>query len=161
MSAPKTPGAASETDPAAASSIEDPVPPAVHAVIALFANQLANVAFPDLDAAVLLRQADELRSEAQIAVRARESLDAALAAFVTRLAMLTETARRAVAYARIYSEAHPDQRGLATAIAALDEPALGSAPCDAAPGKRRSRAPRRGPERFAPASTAPQPKDPA
>jgi hypothetical protein len=161
MSAPNTSRVASEADPAAGWSIEDPVPPEVHAVIALFANQLASVAFPDVDAAVLLRQADELRTEAQLAFRARESLDAALAAFVTRLAMLTETARRAVAYAKIYSEAHPDQRGLATAIAALAEPALATDACTAAPGKRRSRSARRGPDQFPPASPAPQPKDPA
>ena len=154
------PGMAAEPDPAAASPIEDPVPAEVHAVIALFANQLTNVAFPDVDAAVLLRQAEELRNEANVAVRARESLDAALAAFVTRLAMLTETARRAVAYAKIYSEAHPDQRGLATAIAALSEPARPADPCLPAPGKRRSRSARRSAERFEPAIAAPPHKDP-
>jgi len=155
------PGMAAEPDPAAASPIEDPVPAEVHAVIALFANQLTNVAFPDVDASVLLRQAEELRTEAKVAVRARESLDAALAAFVTRLALLTETARRAVAYAKIYSEAHPDQRGLATAIAALSEPARSADGCLPAPGKRRSRAARRGAERFdATSGVAPPHKDP-
>jgi len=156
-----TPGVAAESDPAAASPIEDPVPAEVHAVIALFANQLMNVAFPEVDAAVLLRQAEELRAEAKVAVAARESLDAALAAFVTRLAMLTETARRAVAYAKIYSEAHPDQPGLATAIAALAEPARSADACLTVPGKRRSRAPRRTADRFEPTMPAPPEKGPA
>lgn len=151
---------AAERDPAAASPIEDPVPAEVHAVIALFANQLTNIAFPDVDAAVLLRQAEELRTEAKVAVRARESLDAALAAFVTRLAVLTETARRAVAYAKIYSEAHPDQRGLATAIAALSEPVRSADGCGPAPGKRRSRSTRRSAERFEATVAAPPHKDP-
>lgn len=161
MSSSNTSGVAAELDPAAASPIEDPVPSEVHAVIALFANQLTNVAFPDVDAAVLLRQADELRTEAKVAVHARESLDAALAAFVTRLAQLTETARRAVAYAKIYSEAHPDRPGLATAVAALSEPALSGDACTTVPGKRRSRSPRRSADRFEPTMPAPPEKGPA
>ena len=160
MPSTNTPGVAAELDPAAASPIEDPVPAEVHAVIALFANQLANVAFPDVDASVLLRQAEELRMEAKVAAHARESLDAALAAFVTRLAQLTETARRAVAYAKIYSEANPDQPGLATAIATLSEPARSADACLTAPGKRRSRSPRRSADRFEPAMPESPHKDP-
>lgn len=111
-------------------------------MIDLFANQLANVTFPDVDAGALRRQAEELRSQAVEVARVRESLDAALASFVTRLATLTETSTRAVAYARIYSVAHPDLHALATAIAALSpvqEPAGGALPSS----KRRSRPPRR------------------
>jgi len=144
---------------AASSSSEDPVPAEVHAVIGLFAGQLANISFPDIDVGVLRRQADELRTEAKTAARAREALDAALAAYVTRLAAVTETARRAVAYARIYSEAHPDQHALANAIAALAEPASTANAGTAAPGKRRGRASRRSAELFDDPAPAPPHKD--
>ena len=159
MSASSVPGAAPASDPTTTSCAEDPIPAEVQAVIALFANQLTNVSFPDVDAAVLRRQADELRSEAEVAARARESLDAALAAYVTRLALLTETARRAVAYAKIYSEAHPDQRALATAIAALSASAPGMTACPTAPTRRRSRPVRRGAERHDPVRSAPPEDD--
>jgi hypothetical protein len=136
----------------AAGPPEDPVPAQVSGVIELFATQLAKVAFPEIDAATLRRQADELRAEAKAVARAREALDAALASFATRRVALGETAARAIAYARIYSQAHPDRAALATAIAALSETkpvAVASASASAtATGKRRGRPPRRGAELF-------------
>jgi phage tail sheath gpL-like len=104
------------------SQSEDPVPPEIHAVIELYANQLAKVAFPEIDAGSLRRQADELRTEATAVARAREALDAALAGFAARQATLTETAARAVAYAQIYCAAHPDHHALASALAAVCAP---------------------------------------
>jgi hypothetical protein len=135
--------------------IEDPVPAEVHAVIDLFANQLAKVSFPEIDAGSLRRQADELRTEAKAVARARDALDAALATFATRMATLTDTAARAVAYARIYSEAHPDRHALAAAIAALSEPARPAAASLTASGKRRGRPPRRSAELFDAAGSTP------
>ena len=146
MTSTKTPRTASETPPAASPAIDDPVPAEVRAVIDLFANQLAKVAFPDIDAGALRRQADELRTQAKTVAHARETLDAALEAFVTRLSALTATATRAVAYARIYSVAHPDQAGLATALAALSEVVQPATTTATSSGKRRSRAQRRAAE---------------
>ncbi|MCX5742374.1 MAG: hypothetical protein NT062_07745, partial [Proteobacteria bacterium] len=60
--------------------VDDPVPPEIRAVIELFTSQLAKVPFPDVDAASLRREADELRAEAATVARAREALAAALAA---------------------------------------------------------------------------------
>jgi hypothetical protein len=137
--------------------VEDPVPAEVHAVIDLFANQLAKVAFPEIDAGSLRRQADELRTEAKAVGRAREALDAALATFAARMATLTETATRAIAYARIYSEAHPDRHALATAIAALSHPTPAPASSLTVHGKRRGRPPRRSAELFDPAGSTPAP----
>lgn len=123
-------------------------------MIELFANQLAHVSFPDIDAGALRRQADELRSQAQEVTRTREALDAALAGFVTRLAALTQMAVRAVAYARIYSVAHPDQRALAAAIAALSEPVEPAGSGATGSTRRRGRPSRRNAERFdAPGAT--------
>ncbi len=117
-------------------------------MIELFASQLAKVSFPEIDAGSLRRQADELRTEAKAVARAREALDAALGSFTNRMAALTETAGRAVAYARIYSEAHPDRTALATAIAALSEPRPPVVATLTANGKRRGRPPRRSAELF-------------
>jgi hypothetical protein len=132
---------------AASSSVDDPVPADVHAVIELFAGPLAKVSFPEIDAGTLRRQAEELRTESRAVARAREALEAAQASFAARRAALSETSARAVAYARIYSEAHPDREALATAIAALSEPAPIAAP-GAPTGKRRGRPPRRSAELF-------------
>jgi len=144
--------------PVSAATVEDPVPAAVLAVIELFANQLAKVAFPEIDAGSLRRQADELRTEAKAVARAREALDAALASLATRRAALDDTAGRAVAYARIYSEAHPDRVALATAIAALSEPRPAAAPGLTANGKRRGRPPRRSAELFDAAAPGAEPE---
>ncbi len=143
-----------------ASAVDDPVPSEVHAVIDLFASQLAKVAFPEIDAASLRRQAEELRTEAKAVARAREALEVAQQGFASRLSALTDTAGRAVAYARIYSEAHPDRTALATAIAALSEPRTPPPPTLTANGKRRGRPPRRSAELFdaaAPAVVADEP----
>jgi hypothetical protein len=134
----------------APAAVEDPVPAQVSGVIELYATQLAKVAFPEIDAGSLRRQADELRAEARSVARAREALDAALASFAARRVALGEIAARAVAYARIYSQAHPDRAALATAIAALSEtkPVAVAAAAGTATGKRRGRPPRRSAELF-------------
>src|SRR6185295_6198719 len=56
----------------APAAVEDPVPAEVSGVIELYATQLAKVAFPEIDAGSLRRQADELRVEARSVARARE-----------------------------------------------------------------------------------------
>src|SRR5215813_3443225 len=134
----------------APAAVDDPVPTEVSGVIELYATQLAKVAFPEIDAGSLRRQADELRAEARSVARAREAFDAALASFAARRVALGETAARAVAYARIYSQAHPDRAALATAIAALSEtkPVAVAATAGAVTGKRRGRPPRRSAELF-------------
>jgi ABC-type transporter Mla subunit MlaD len=135
---------------------DDPVAAEVSGVIELFTTQLSKVAFPEIDAGSLRRQADELRAEAKAVARAREALDAALASLAARRGVLDETAARAIAYARIYSQAHPDRTALATAIAELSEPRPVAVVSAAATGKRRGRPPKRGAELFdAPAAPPP------
>jgi hypothetical protein len=134
----------------ASASTDDPVPDDISGVIELFSTQLAKVAFPDIDAASLRRAADELRAEARAVARAREALDAALTSFAARRVALGEIAARAIAYARIYSQAHPDRTALATAIAELSEtkPVAAAPVAGATTGKRRGRPPRRSAELF-------------
>ncbi len=134
-------------EPQADVSVDDPVRAEHRAVIELFANQLAKVTFPDVDAALLRRQADEVRAEASAVARARDALEAAQQKLADRTAVLGDTTARGLAYARIYADAHPDRHGLANAIAALAAPT--QAPITAAPAKRRGRPPRQSAELFA------------
>ncbi len=137
---------------AAVSTDGDPVPAHVRAVTELYAGPLAKVTFPDIDAASLRRQSDELRGEAKNVARAREALAAAEAAWASRLAALAETAERAVAYARIYSEAHPDRQPIVAALAELSgltKSATTPAATLADAGKRRGRPPKHSAELFA------------
>ena len=144
----------------AAAGGDDPVPGEVRGVIELFATELAKVAFPEIDAGSLRRQADELRAEARAVAKAREALDAALASLAARRSALGDVAGRAIAYARIYSQAHPDRTALATAIAALSAPVPAVAAAGTATGRRRGRPPRRSAELFDPAPAA-APDEPA
>ncbi|MCX5745549.1 MAG: hypothetical protein NT062_23990, partial [Proteobacteria bacterium] len=82
-------------------------------------------------------------------------LAAALAACDGRMATLVQSSARAVAYARIYSEAHADRRPLADALAALPVHAAAPLHEPVPPPKRRGRppgrstTPRNGAELFA------------
>lgn len=129
--------------------VPDVVPASAHAVIELFATELAKVAFPDLDVAALRRHADELRAQAAAVARAREALAAAEAQLATRGAALGEACTRGLAYARIYAAAHPERSSLAGALTALDEASPVSA--TSPPAKRRGRPPK--------ARPAPQPAE--
>ena len=134
----------------AAPTGDDPVPAALQAVIDLFAGPLAKIGFPDVDAALLRRQADEVRTQAIAVARAREQLETAQAQLASRTATLGETAARGVAYARIYAESHPDRQALAGALAALSDATTPTPPSP--PPKRRGRPPRQSAELFATAT---------
>jgi hypothetical protein len=126
----------------------DPIPEDIRAVIELYTTHLAKVSFPDVDVASLRRDIAELRAEADNVARARAALDVAIAAYNRREAALSETAVRAVAYARIYSGAHPDHQPLAAAIMSLAKPTEDEPKPRA---RRRGRPPRRSAELFDPA----------
>jgi hypothetical protein len=117
--------------------IDDPVPADVQALMDLFTTHLANVQFPDVDAASLRKHADELRAEAKVVARARESLAVAAAASDAKLAALISACARAIAYAKIFCESHPERRSIADAIAMLERPVV-----PAVTMKRRGRPPR-------------------
>lgn len=127
----------------ACSPENDPVPVDIRAVIDLFTTHLAKVLFPDVDATSLRKHADELRSAATNVALAREALAAAIAATEARLATLTDAASRALAYARIYGDAHPDRQPIVAALAALAVLARPTASAQTTTsGKRRGRPPK-------------------
>ncbi len=135
----------SELTAVAVAPVDDPVPATSLAVIALFSDELAKLAFPDVDLAVLRRQADEIRAQAVVVARAREALEVATAALAIRTTALADSANRGIAYARIYADAHPERQALKDALDALAPPARTTANLTAS-GKRRGRPPRQSAE---------------
>jgi len=117
----------------------DPVAADVRAVIDLFTGELAKVAFPDVDAAILQRELDAVRARSRDVAKARAALAAAEAALADRARALGLLAARGLAYARIYAEAHPELTALAASLGAAEpEPTVAASP----PPKRRGRPPK-------------------
>ncbi len=124
----------------ASSPENDPVPADIRAVIDLFTTHLAKVSFPDVDATSLRTYADEVRAAAKNVALAREGLAAAIAATEARLTALTDAASRALAYARIYGDAHPERQPIVAALAVLARPTASAQTTTS--GKRRGRPPK-------------------
>jgi ElaB/YqjD/DUF883 family membrane-anchored ribosome-binding protein len=98
------------------------IPQSVRAVLDLFATELAELRFGDLDAALLTRLAEEVGAAEGAVAQA----EAALAAARTRLheghdALLLQ-AQRALAYAKVYAEENPD---LAQSLELISLPRVG------------------------------------
>lgn len=120
------------------SEVTDPT----QAVLALFAEDLADIKFPDVDAAVLRAAAEEVE-RARAAVTAREAeLEAAQDALATKLDTLTAKASRALAYARIYAETNTAllEKVNLISMARMARPA--EAVPSSPPAKRRGRPPK-------------------
>src|SRR4051794_23559733 len=73
-------------------------------VLDLFATELAEVQFADLDARVLARVAAEVDAAAEATLVAEAALEGARAALHEKTEALVQHAHRALAYARVYAE---------------------------------------------------------
>jgi ElaB/YqjD/DUF883 family membrane-anchored ribosome-binding protein len=93
--------------PSPASDLDEVLGPGLRELLAVFARDLAAVAFPDVDHQALAQQVALLGERAAEVRR----VEAALAEARTRLAdahdQLVARGQRALAYARIYAEDHP------------------------------------------------------
>lgn len=117
--------------------------PELSAAVELFGRELAAVSFPDVDAAILRKAAEALRARRLEVERAAELLREARAGFAEQAEELRLLARRGLAYARIYADAHPELGALHAALTRLERP--GDEPTadhGAAPRRGRRRAPR-------------------
>jgi hypothetical protein len=85
-------------------SIMNPIAPPVQALLELFATELADVHFADVDAKLLARLAADLQASAEAAASAQQALERANAAVLERSEALLEQAQRGLAYARVYAE---------------------------------------------------------
>jgi hypothetical protein len=82
----------------------DPIPPFAQQVLAVYAEQLPDVRFPDLDLGLLETSAAELRAAQLEAERIEAELEAARAAVRTQAELLQCRAERTLAYARVFAD---------------------------------------------------------
>lgn len=116
----------------------DPVPPAIRDILALFGGELRDQRFGDLDHEALERLADETRARAREVEQQRAALEAALASLDVAREALTTRARQGLAYAAVYGASDP---ALAEKLAALE--AEHEAPRDKRAAPKRKRAGKR------------------
>lgn len=95
----------------------DPVPPVIRDILALFAGELREQRFGDLDSEALERLAAETRERAKEVDRARAALEDALGALEAAREALSTRAQQGLAYAAVFAAADP---ALAATIAALE-----------------------------------------
>lgn len=86
----------------------DPISPAMHALLRLFGNELKAVKFPDLDRGVLEAAAEQVKERAIALAHAQASLDAARHALHDSQEALLQKGQRALAYVRIFAEENPE-----------------------------------------------------
>jgi len=107
--------------------MSDAVPLPIRAVLDLYADELAAVKFPDLDATVLRAAADAAIERADDVARAEAALEEARVGLAVAQEGLLLKAQRALAYAKVFAE---DDAALTAKLEALTLP---RAPRRAAP----------------------------
>lgn len=118
----------------------DPVPPAVRDILALFAGDLREQRFGDLDHAQLDELAAETRARAKEVERARATLDAALGTLEEAREALSTRARQGLAYAAVFAASDSE---LGAKIASLQAASKSAPEKQRAP--RRKSAPKKAP----------------
>lgn len=94
----------------------DSISPALRALLELFATDLADVKFPDVDTAVLGEAAAHVREKAEAVARAQAALDAARQALNESQESLLQKGQRALAYAKVFAEDDAELGGKLEAI---------------------------------------------
>jgi ElaB/YqjD/DUF883 family membrane-anchored ribosome-binding protein len=98
-------------------SIMNAISAPIQSLLDLFAQDLADVRFADVDAKVLNQVASDVESAAAAVASAQAVLDAARASLQDRQDVLLQLAQRALAYARVYAESDPSLSASLEAIA--------------------------------------------
>jgi len=149
----------------------DPISPAMRALLEVFSTELSEVKFPDMDTEVLEEAAGRVKAQAEAVARAQAALEAARQALADSQDTLLQKGQRALAYARVFAEEDIDlsmkveaitlpKRGLRSEASAVETASQND---DTAP-RRRGRPPKSRPsaplfaDGSAPeASAAPEP----
>ena len=95
------------------------LPAPLQAILDLFATELAEVHFADIDATTLARLTREVQTANEAVIAAQAVLDGARATLQERRDTLLQHAHRALAYARVYAE---NDEGLTARIEAIALP---------------------------------------
>ncbi|MDI1475261.1 hypothetical protein [Polyangium sp. y55x31] len=123
--------------------VADPIPPSVQALMDLFASELSHVSFPGVDRAILEQVVTEVRTHTEAVAKAEAALEAARAALRDSEETLSSKTTKALAYARVYAEDHPDIRSKVDSVAriagATSSPPGPSREASGDPPKRRGR----------------------
>jgi multidrug efflux pump subunit AcrA (membrane-fusion protein) len=97
----------------------DPISPAMRALLEVFSTELSEVKFPDMDVEVLEEAAGRVREQAEAVARAQAALEAARQALVESQEALQQKGQRALAYARVFAE---EDEALSTKLEAISLP---------------------------------------
>ena len=85
----------------------------------LFASELSHVSFPGVDRAILEQVVIEVRTHTEAVAKAEAALEAARAALRDSEETLSSKTTKALAYARVYAEDHPDIRSKVDSVARI------------------------------------------
>jgi hypothetical protein len=111
--------------------VADPIPPSVQALMDLFASELSHVSFPGVDRAILEQVVTEVRTHTEAVAKAEAALESARAALRDSEETLSSKTTKALAYARVYAEDHPDIRSKVDSVARI----AGAAPSPPGPSR--------------------------
>ncbi|MDH5490490.1 MAG: hypothetical protein OEY14_00805 [Myxococcales bacterium] len=113
------PGRAEAAAPEAARAppLARPLPASLEGALELYRGPLREIRFPDLDRSRLEAQVEAIRREHELVEEARIGLERAERALEAELRGASELSERALAYARVYAQGHPE---LDESLAAID-----------------------------------------
>ncbi|HEX8437296.1 hypothetical protein [Archangium sp.] len=97
----------------------DPISPAMRALLEVFSTDLSEVKFPDVDAEVLDEAAARVKAQAEAVAQAQAALEAARQALGESQEALLQKGQRALAYARVFAE---EDVALSTKLEAISLP---------------------------------------
>ena len=100
----------------------DPISPAMRALLEVFSTELSEVKFPDVDAEVLEEAASRVRAQAEAVAKAQAALEAARQVLAEGQEALVQKGQRALAYARVFAE---EDAELSTKLEAISLPRAG------------------------------------
>ena len=100
----------------------DPISPAMRALLEVFSTDLSEVKFPDVDAEVLEEAAARVKAQADAVAQAQAALEAARQVLAEGQEALVQKGQRALAYARVFAE---EDAELSTKLEAISLPRAG------------------------------------
>jgi len=112
--------------------VADPIPPSVKALVELFKNELSTVTFPGVDGALLEQLITDVQAYTDAVIKAEAALEAARTSLRESEEVLAIKSQKALSYARVYAEDHPEIAAKLSFVARI----AGAAPAPSAAAAR-------------------------